>query len=197
MGGLFSDMSNTSRLWQVVKDNEDYEISEFYPFFVRNKKTHKIMKEQTLPNGYVYYALYIDNKTKSVLKHRLVALQFIPNHNNLPEINHINRVRNDNRLTNLEWATISQNNSKRTSYKGIRADYVERPTDLKRFLTYNQHTFNHRPIYYNNDGLYYVDGADCRKLYLHENERNCYVKDDEDKATYVSFKKIQKMFNRT
>lgn len=47
---------------------------------------------------------------KSHSIHRLLAKAFIPNPKNLPCINHINAIRNDNRLENLEWCTWSHNN---------------------------------------------------------------------------------------
>jgi hypothetical protein len=42
-------------------------------------------------------------KTKKVYVHRMVAETYLPNSYNLPEVNHINYIRNDNRLINLEW----------------------------------------------------------------------------------------------
>jgi len=42
-------------------------------------------------------------KSKKVYVHRMVAETYLPNHQNLPEVNHINYVRDDNRVENLEW----------------------------------------------------------------------------------------------
>lgn len=59
--------------------------------------------------GYVYVFL-IKNKIKSFfLIHRLVALAFIPNVSNKPEIDHINTIRDDNRVCNLKWVTKKEN----------------------------------------------------------------------------------------
>ena len=56
--------------------------------------------------GYLRIKLY-DKKT--FLIHRLVAETFIPNNDNKQTVNHINGVKSDNRVQNLEWATISEN----------------------------------------------------------------------------------------
>ena len=57
--------------------------------------------------GYLVFCLRSGKKgkqrTKKCYAHRLVAETYLPNPQNLPEVNHINYIRNDNRLENLEW----------------------------------------------------------------------------------------------
>jgi hypothetical protein len=59
--------------------------------------------------GYYHVHLRKDGKVKDFTIHRLVAMMFLPNFRELPEINHINEVKTDNRVENLEWCTRSQN----------------------------------------------------------------------------------------
>jgi len=59
--------------------------------------------------GYEYICLSKKGKRIKHKIHRLVALAFIPNPNNKPEVNHINGIKHDNNYLNLEWATSSEN----------------------------------------------------------------------------------------
>ena len=59
--------------------------------------------------GYHQLCLTINGKQKTMRVHRIVALCYIPNPENKPQINHKNGIKTDNCVDNLEWATQSEN----------------------------------------------------------------------------------------
>lgn len=65
----------------------------------------KVLSTHLDRNGYLHAK--VDGK--DVLVHRMVALAFIPNPHNLPEINHKNEIKDDNRVDNLEWCDRKYN----------------------------------------------------------------------------------------
>lgn len=71
--------------------------------------SYYVIKGKVDAHGYVRVALTKEGKTKECLVHRLVAKQFIPNPDNLPQVNHKNGNKCDNTVANLEWCTASQN----------------------------------------------------------------------------------------
>ena len=66
-----------------------------------------LMKLRIQNSGY-YYTPYIGKSRKMYCVHRLVALAFIPNPDNKPEVDHINRDKTDNRVENLRWLSRSE-----------------------------------------------------------------------------------------
>lgn len=78
---------------------------------VKNVKTDKILSQHLRNNdGYLQVSLWAQGKRKSFPVHRLVALNFLDNSDNKRDVNHINGIKTDNRVENLEWVTPSENN---------------------------------------------------------------------------------------
>ena len=93
----------------MVKINgfEDYYIDENGNIYDRNKK---LMKSKWVDNtGYYQIVLRKDKKKHHVRIHRLMALQFIPNPDNLPQVNHKDGNKLNNSVDNLEWVSNSDN----------------------------------------------------------------------------------------
>lgn len=77
-----------------------------------NKTIHqRIMSLKTRKNGYISVCLYNNGEGKDCLVHRVVAKAFIPNPENKPQIDHIDRNRSNNNASNLRWCTGSENMS--------------------------------------------------------------------------------------
>lgn len=75
----------------------------------RNTKQKRLLKNRIDKYWYIRIWLTINCITKEKRVHRLVAQAFIPNLKNKPHINHINWIKTNNRVKNLEWCTRSEN----------------------------------------------------------------------------------------
>lgn len=110
-------------IWKDIRGYEGlYQISNFgrvkslERLAKSNNNNYRRVKENFLKkhedkNGYIKVSLNKNNKSKQYAIHRLVAKAFIPNPNNLPQINHKDENKQNNNLENLEWCTAKYNNS--------------------------------------------------------------------------------------
>lgn len=69
------------------------------------------LKPGTDRDGYLKVCLYLDGEKNYQFVHRLVASAFLDNPHSYAEVNHVNGIKSDNRASNLEWVSRSQNNA--------------------------------------------------------------------------------------
>ena len=115
--------------WKSIINYPNYEISN-----MGNCRTvlTNINLKPTMRGDYKIYRLYSCDENgvktrKTLLIHRLIAIHFIPNPENKPEVDHINNDKLDNSITNLRWSTHSENtrnrnrnkNNKTSQYIGV------------------------------------------------------------------------------
>lgn len=107
--------------WRDVVSYEDiYQISNFgkvrslsrkivYPNGAIHPYRERILQVYITPNGYPSVVLGKDGVNTRFSVHRLVAQAFIPNPDDLPQVNHIDGDKTNNRVDNLEWCTEKEN----------------------------------------------------------------------------------------
>lgn len=97
-----------SEIWKDIPGFPEYQISNLGRVMsFKNQYGHgpRIIYGETTRSGYIQVSL---NKKRYKI-HRLVAMAFIPNPDGLPQINHKNEIKTDNRAENLEWCTGKYN----------------------------------------------------------------------------------------
>lgn len=110
-------------VWRDIVDYPTYQVSNFARVKRIARKTceasqhrkdrKKVIEERIIPQriraGYLSVSLRRSGKSINCVVHRLVAKAFIANPNDYGYVNHINGVKTDNRLENIEWCTMKEN----------------------------------------------------------------------------------------
>lgn len=115
-------------------NNEEWKPMPGYEdcYLVSNKgcvwsiRSSRLLKLSETRQGYLRVSPSVNGLVKKCAVHRLVALAFIPNPENKPTVNHINENKKDNRVENLEWATMAEQN-----VHGTRIERAVAHTDWK------------------------------------------------------------------
>jgi len=95
-------------IWKSIPGFENYLISNLGNVY--NKKFNRVKKPTKGNGGYWSINLSKNGKSSFCLLHRIVAITFLPNPENKPQVNHINADKKDNTVNNLEWVTSKENN---------------------------------------------------------------------------------------
>jgi hypothetical protein len=97
-----------NEIWKTIEEFPIYEVSHLGR--IKNTITGRILSP-TVKSGYYHACLTNNNHRKTCKVHRLVAFAFIPNPENKSDVNHKDKDKLNNKLSNLEWMTRKENNS--------------------------------------------------------------------------------------
>ena len=110
--------------WKPIPFNSDYEVSSHGNFRNSKTKKQKTFNIEALKSTQTRIRVDVKNDLKKgsgFYLHRVIAITFIPNPNNLEEVNHIDGNPYNNRVENLEWMTREDNmrhfHENRTKYE--------------------------------------------------------------------------------
>jgi hypothetical protein len=182
--------------WVAVVDHTDYEIYNQFPFPLRKtSRPNQLLKITLHHTGYNRYKL----NGKDYNHHRLIALQFIANPNNLPQVDHIDRNKQNNHLENLRWVSLSENCKNKGSNMGVIYEFIdELPDDAVVVENYGEHQFSN--LYYSHSLRKFIkyNGVQYRFLHnisVYNIDNYCVnVVDTENIKTAICLSKYQHLY---
>jgi hypothetical protein len=132
-----------AEVFRMIDEFPRYDVSNFG--LVRNRKTGRLLKSAENWAGYLHVVLRKNNKSYTKRIHRLVCETFIDNPNNYKCVDHIDRCKSNNHVSNLRWASHSMNAKNRKSVGNTNITGVSWSEVRKRYLC-QVTDFNSKPI---------------------------------------------------
>ncbi len=134
---------------QTLRVNDDYEIECEYPYRIRKLTTGRYVEVYNDDNENVYPTVTLGGET--YLLHRVIAFQFKHDDktDDKNEVDHLNRIKNDYHIDNLEWVSHSENQRNRAPYTKQANVYIdelpESAIELEEYngFKYNRYWFDH------------------------------------------------------
>lgn len=132
------DKAEEKEIWKTYPEFPFIEASNLGRVRIKDRVTTRsngrkyhikghVLKQQTNKNGYMYVQFSMNGKHFSRLVHRVIAITFLPNPNNLPEVNHKDNNRTNNSVDNLEWCTRQYNQDYKKSFGASPSQVQGRP----------------------------------------------------------------------
>lgn len=123
-------------VWKEISNYEElYAISNFGR--IKSLKKDKILKNFNHKRGYLHITLSKNGKGINYTVHKLVGLHFISNPDNLPQIDHIDRVKHNNTVVNLRWVNNSTNQfnteDRKNKISNYRNVYLDKRCTIKKW----------------------------------------------------------------
>lgn len=164
-------------IMSIFYQNIEFFETNYVGYFVSkcgkifSEKTKKILKHKIDKDGYCVYVFSNNGVRKDISGHRLVAETFLDNPENKPTVNHIDGNKSNNNVSNLEWATYSENNHHRFD-----------------ILNYKQKSDYSIDVIHDKTLLTNLSRADCTKLGIKRTYLNCLI-DGTTNSFYMFFDK--------
>ena len=141
----------------------------------------RILNLHTDTGGYLYAQLYLNGKGKNYLVHRMVAQAFIPNPDNLPQVNHKDENKINDCVENLEWCSREYNINYGTIKDRIRNTAIKNGywSGLSKKEYFKKYWNEHREYISEYQKEYYMEHREKRSEQQREYSKNYYYKNRE------------------
>ena len=131
-------MTDTEEVWKTYPDYNFIEVSNLGRVRTKDRTVTRsdgrkqfikgrFLKQQRGRGGYMYVHFRVSGRSVNLLVHRMIAITFIPNPNNYPEVNHIDNDRTNNVVSNLEWCTRKYNEAYKKNFGTSVVEVLGRP----------------------------------------------------------------------